>query len=218
MSRIVTRSSARRRARAPLDTDARASDCATPSAPRLEAEVEQLDIFLGAWCATMVPHLQEEEFTPREDPEIPLGARYLKAALDHTYYNGDVEKLRREIDADLFLRGLDMNRRKTFACRIVAYKVLLDNTGRNGLQIPANLWDARRIPAQTAKAWSPQQREVIETVRKGVAVDDANVDVHSRMILVTGQPGAGKTAAVIACATEAAAKGERGPKLRKTEK
>lgn len=40
-------------------------------------------------------------------------------------------------------------------------------------------------------------------------MDDASVDVHSRLLLVTGKPGAGKTEAVVGAATEGASKGER---------
>ena len=77
------------------------------------------------------------------------------------------------------------------------------------MQIPASLWDARGFCHSPPTVRSPEQAAVIEAVSKGVAIDDPNADAHSRMLLVTGQPGAGKTEAVIACASAAAAKGER---------
>ena len=58
--------------------------------------------------------------------------------------------------------------------------------------IPANIWDLRRAGDFPGRIWSAEQREVLDTVDKGVAVDDANVDVHTRMLLVSGKPGAGK--------------------------
>jgi hypothetical protein len=170
---------------------------------------ELLDIFIGQWCATMVPHSAEEELAPKAGDDTPMGARYLKAALDHRHYAGDATKLLNEIVPDLELRGLGANRVQTFKARIKALKLLLDNTGDKGLKIPANIWDARRIDQMPARLWSPEQAAVLDTVRKGVAVDDANVNAHSRMLLVTGKPGSGKTEAVIGCAIEAAGKGER---------
>jgi hypothetical protein len=153
---------------------------------------ELLDIFIGSWCAMMVPHAREEELAPKLNEEVPEGARYLKAALDHPYYNGDVDKLIMEVDKDFKFRGKDLNQRVTFQRRVKALKLLLDNTGDRGMQIPADLWDARRIDRPPPQAWSKEQAEVLGTVRNGVAVDDANVNVHARMLLVTGKPGSGR--------------------------
>ncbi|CAE8634707.1 unnamed protein product [Polarella glacialis] len=170
---------------------------------------ELLDNFIGAWCAMMAPHVSEAELMPKEDDDTPAGARYLKVALDHPHYGGDVEELLKEIVPDLILRGLSRNRIRTFKARIRALKLLLDNTGSKGMQIPASLWDARRIKQLPARSWSPEQKAMLEVVREGVAVDDANLNAHTRMLLVTGKPGVGKTEAVIGCAMEAAMKGER---------
>ena len=178
---------------------------------------EMLDIFIGAWCAMMVPHNAESEFAPRQgDDAAPVGAQYLDAALRHPYYNGDVEKLLDEIGADMLLRGLSEERRHTFGCRVRAFKLLLDNTGSKGLQIPAHIWDVRRLDRLPPRVWSEDQATVVDLVSRGVAVDDANVarneaglEVHPRMLLLTGKPGAGKTETVIGCAAAAAAKGER---------
>ena len=170
---------------------------------------EQLDIFIGAWCATMVPHVSENEFAPQEDDPTPEFARYLKKALEHPHYRGDVNKLKKEINADLQLRGLKDDRRFTFLNRIDALKLLLDNTGDKGMCIPAEVWSRERLARNPARVWSDEQREVLEIAASGVAVDDANVDAHSRLLFVSGKPGAGKTEAVIGCALAAAEKGER---------
>ena len=170
---------------------------------------EGLDIFIGAWCATMVPHISEDEFAPAEDDAIPEFGKYLQTVLSHPYYKGDLTMLLDQIDADFVLRGLPGDRRKTFRSRIQAMKLLLDNTGRNGMCIPANIWNQRRIAQRPGQMWCDGQREVLGVVQKGVAVDDANVDAHSRLLLVTGKPGSGKTEAVIGCAIAAAERGER---------
>eukprot|EP00972_Heterocapsa_arctica_P048488 7146940-Heterocapsa_arctica.AAC.1 len=59
---------------------------------------ERLDIFLGAWCAMFVPHRNESEFVlSAEDAErVPAGTLFLKAALRHPYFNGDVDQLLKE--------------------------------------------------------------------------------------------------------------------------
>ena len=134
---------------------------------------EMLDIFVGAWCATTVPHTSEAEFAP--NAQAPEGAKYLQAALNHPRYKGDVCKLAEEIDADLKLRGKDLNQRVTVKRRLQALALLLDNTGARGLQIPASAWDARRAEGFPARAWSPKQTEMLEAVKNGVAVDDANL-------------------------------------------
>ena len=38
---------------------------------------EGLDIFIGAWCATMIQHLSEDEFAPDANDAIPEFSRYL---------------------------------------------------------------------------------------------------------------------------------------------
>ena len=127
----------------------------------------------------------------------------------HEHYAGSVDKLIDENDADFELRGLPEDRRKSFKSRIRAMKLLLDNTGAAGMCIPASIWDQRRIAQRPGMMWSDCQKEVPGIVSKGVAVDDANVDAHSRLLLVSGKPGAGKTEAVIGCALAAAERGER---------
>ena len=84
------------------------------------------------------------------------------------------------------------------------------------MHIPAEVWDVRRLDRLFPRVWSEDQAEVFGTVSRGVAVADADVpldaegrEVHPRMLLVTGEPGAGKTEAVIGCAVAAAEKGER---------
>ncbi len=169
---------------------------------------EQLDIFIGTWCATMVPHISEDEFAPDEDEDVPQFARYLKKALAHPYYAGNLDKLLREIDDDFELRGLKEDRRTTYS-RIRAMTLLLYNTGTKGLCIPASVWDTKRLGCNPGSVWSDEQQEVLNVVAKGVTVDDANVEAHSRLLFVSGKPGAGKTEAFIGCALAAAAKGER---------
>ena len=101
------------------------------------------------------------------------------------------------------------NRIRTFKSRIKALKLLLDNTGNKGMQIPANIWDVRRVSILPTLVWSKEQAEMLEAVKQGVAVEDANVHANSRLLLVTGKPGAGKTEAVIGSAIAAAEAGER---------
>ena len=170
---------------------------------------EGLDIFVGQWCAMMIPHASESEFSPATGTDAPRSMGYFKSAMDHPHYNGEVEKMLAEFESDMHIRGLNDDRIKTFKSRMRAQQLLLYNTGANGMQIPVNIWEGVRDMHFGKRTWSKEQTEVIELVENGVAVDDANVDVHGRMLLVTGQPGAGKTEAVVGCAVAVAAKGEK---------
>ena len=177
-----------------------------------------LDNYIGSFCAMMVPHVHEYEFAPwtkdeatkkRYDEEVPKLARYLQAAMEHPYYDWDIDKLLQEIGADLELRGKDINVQVTVNRRIHAWKLLLDNSGQRGIKISPSVWEASHHSHDPPSHWSPEQAEVLNVIDRGVAVDDANVQVHSRMLLVTGKPGSGKTQAVCGAAIAAANRGNR---------
>ena len=119
-----------------------------------------------------------------------------------------VDKLIDWVTMDLKLRGVVANRRATFVIRVKALAMLLDNTGRpEDGKLPAELWQAKRCTERPARVWSPEQQEVIDTVRTSVAAEDANVPANERLLFVTGGPGTGKTEVVIECALQAAEDG-----------
>ena len=118
---------------------------------------ESLDIFVGAWCAAMIPHASEEEFAPSEGDHIPEFAKYLHRALEHPYYSGNLGHMLRDIDADFVVRGLPDDRRLSFRNRIQAQKLLLDNSGTNGMCIPAHIWNQKRIAQRPGAMWSECQ-------------------------------------------------------------
>lgn len=60
---------------------------------------ELLGIVIGAWCAMMVPHMSEEELLPVR--VVPEGAQFLKMALVHPHYGGDLSALLEHIRVDL---------------------------------------------------------------------------------------------------------------------
>ena len=109
---------------------------------------ELLDNYIGAWCATMVPHVREHEFAPwlkdeetkrRYEDDVPKLARYLQAAMEHPYYNDDVQKLLDGIKTHLERRGKTHNEIVTVCRRIEGWKMVLDNTGDKGLRLPAQI-------------------------------------------------------------------------------
>ena len=74
-----------------------------------------------------------------------------------------------------------------------------------------NEWALRRPTALPTRDWSEEQAAVLEYIRMGVHVSDANVayshDVKSRFVYINGEPGSGKSEAVTYAAVEAASKG-----------
>ena len=76
---------------------------------------ELLDVYIGAWCATMVPHRRQDEFLIGNfndagdfawDESIPDDARFTRAALRRDHYAGDVKALLEDVKRDLHIRGL----------------------------------------------------------------------------------------------------------------
>lgn len=195
---------------------------------------ELLDIFLGAWVSTFVPHrLKTNELGKRynefcKDLTAPEGAQFLsmlrwnetlqKLADDKGYGRVTLYKDKRPIEvgdvvsyviaeatADMCLRGLVEARRKTFSFRIRAADELLQAVGRN--ELGADEWSAKSWNRRPARNWSPQQAEALKIIREGRSIADANVDPMSRFLLITGEPGAGKTEVAIEAAVEAAEDG-----------
>ena len=170
---------------------------------------ELLDIFIGAWCAMFVPHRTEKDFLLRKEELafVPEGTRFLKAALQHPRFHGDVDLLLRETCADLRLRGLGRSRIRTFSARVRACALLLAATQRG--DVSAESWSAKRCAAMPERTWSPEQSEVLQAVEAGMGICDANVAPNSRILQVTGGPGTGKTEVIIQCALDAARHGAR---------
>ena len=117
---------------------------------------ELLDIYVGVWCAVMVPHRRQEQVLIDNfvndpsapdgrrfqwDQGIPEGARFTAAALRPDHYANVVQKLIDEISIALKLRGLGANRIRTFQFRIQPIKKMLEATTRS--DISAIEWTAR---------------------------------------------------------------------------
>ena len=79
------------------------------------------------------------------------------------------------------LEGLSWTGRTTFAGRTKALKLLLENTGQCGMQTPTSVWDAR-LDVLPDRVWCPEQAEMLEIVARAVAVDDAHVSAHPRIL------------------------------------
>ena len=126
-----------------------------------------LDIFVGSCCARFVPHKNESEFTKYVgDAGTPGCTAFVKASLAHQYFADRVcEKFPKPVDVrirmvitDLALRGLGNALRCTFAARIRAIALLLENIEE---EEDAKLWNVRRCTEMPARDWSPQQAEVL---------------------------------------------------------
>jgi late competence protein required for DNA uptake (superfamily II DNA/RNA helicase) len=83
------------------------------------------------------------------------------------------------------------------------------NSGKKGLKIPVSIWEKSTKDRRPPSTWSTEQEAVLKAIAEGVAVEDANVSAHERMLLVTGKPGCGKTETVCGAAVAAAERGER---------
>ena len=172
---------------------------------------ERLDIFIGAWCATFIPHTDESEFVLNDEDaaSTPEGTHFLKAALQHPHFRKNespIQSLIDEITLDLELRGVSRDDRLTFAARLHACERLLYATA-HGIVDPRS-WCAKRPTDMPARIWSPQQQQVLDTVAAGISVADANVEVNRRFLHVTGGPGTGKTEVIVQCAVNAAVQGD----------
>ena len=180
---------------------------------------ELLDIFLGAWCAMMLPHDSENELLPdsSDASDAPEGARFLMVAIA-AYQRafpkdcrGDDDKaleiLLKHVDADFVLRGVDESRRRTFNYRLRAAHLLLKACAVGRLD-PKD-WSLRRPHQMPARAWSPEQKAALDAIAAGLSSEDANDAPRDRQLLVTGGPGTGKTEVVIFAACAAAARGDR---------
>ena len=189
---------------------------------------ELLDIFVGQFCATFIPHTSEDEFAMSESEEskTPEGARFLAMALKHP----GIKKLAAEAGrqrqglasisghdisdeltldyllnlmvTDLRLRGLESHRIRTFSARIQATALLLRATAAG--QVNAASWNARCVSSRPQRQWSAQQAQALEAIAAGLACCDANARPNARLLLLTGGPGTGKTEVVAQAALDAA--------------
>lgn len=70
-------------------------------------------------------------------------------------------------------------------------------------------WTAKDVRALPSVRWSPEQQAAVDIIERNLEVCDANVSADSRILLITGGPGTGKTEVVVHCASSAAAKGAK---------
>ncbi|CAJ1358990.1 unnamed protein product, partial [Effrenium voratum] len=189
---------------------------------------ELLDIFVGQFCATFIPHTSEDEFAMPESEEskTPEGARFLAMALKHPGIRklaAEAGKRRQGLASisghdisdeltldyllnlmvtDLRLRGLESHRIRTFSARIQATALLLRATAAG--EVNAASWNARRVSSRPQRRWSAQQAQALEAIAAGLASCDANASPNARLLLLTGGPGTGKTEVVAQAALDAA--------------
>ena len=135
--------------------------------------LELLDNFIGSWCAMMIPHRSEAVFAKyKDDDSVPDGVRFLKAALEHEAYGGDVDCLIDDITQDFRLRCLKQDRIKTFEYRVRALKLLLDAidkasaadpfaspTALSGQRATTGTYRAESGPSNNKKLFRPLEKE-----------------------------------------------------------
>ncbi|CAK0903536.1 unnamed protein product [Prorocentrum cordatum] len=194
---------------------------------------ELLDNFVGAWCAMFLPHAADSDALRAAMSEgVPVlpakalwpaddaaaGARFLKAALVAAQDNFDNDEaanpgLLQEVVKDMVLRGLKTARIRTFVARLRACRLLIRRIDAvedvDARRRAVAAWDLRKARWVEKLIWSPEQNRVLDAVKAGVEVADANVAPMSRFMLVTGGPGTGKTSVVLQCAIDAASTGCR---------
>ncbi len=131
-----------------------------------------------------------------------------------------LEFLLRDMVADLKLCGLKKARLWTFTQRLNAIHLLLEaHAGRLRAfredlpavsMIDASQWDLKHRDTMPDRTWSEGQKRLLQLISEGVKIDDANVysdNPFSRFIFASGEPGAGKSEAVVYAAYAAAQAG-----------
>ena len=132
-----------------------------------------------------------------------------------------LEFLLRDMVEDLKLSGLKAPRCSTFTLRLNAIRFLLEahagrlRCNRDDLpqvsMIDASQWKHRPRDTMPERTWSQGQAKLLKLISEGVKVEDANAvysqDAYSRFIFASGEPGAGKSEAVVYAAWEAAKAG-----------
>ena len=83
---------------------------------------------------------------------------------------------------------------KQFQRRIEATVLLLEATMHGPISVGAkNLRRPAALPERTDDQSSAEEREVLQVIREGVNLTDANADQRGRRLFVAGGPGTGKT-------------------------
>ncbi len=132
-----------------------------------------------------------------------------------------LEFLLRDMVADLKLCGLTKPRLWTFTQRLNAIHLSLEaHAGRlrafredlpQVSMVDASQWKMKSRCTMPERAWSEGQAKLLKLIADGVRVDDANAvytaDPYSRFIFASGEPGAGKSEAVVYAAYAAALAG-----------
>ena len=127
-----------------------------------------------------------------------------------------LEFLARDMVKDLKLSGLREPRLWTFTQRLHANFLLLEvHAGRRHAvgpfaSINVSQWELKQRDTMPARIWSNGPQKLLHLIREGIKIDDANVysdDPFSRFIFASGEPGAGKSEAVVYAAYEAAERG-----------
>ena len=177
---------------------------------------ELLDIYVGSYMAVFKPGLREKEVWPSTE-NVPENMAHLAAALQPANYGQPdqarawkirVHELMGEMASELTLRGLGENRVENFKHRILGCAMVLRQVVLG--QEDASLWSAANPFRAPSRTWSPQQQQVLDAVKAGTSVTDANdLEVSSRVLQVTGGPGTGKTEVIIAAALAASDRGCR---------
>ena len=126
-----------------------------------------------------------------------------------------------DMHKDLELSGLKKPRLQTFIYRLNAIYFLLEahagrlRASRDDLprvsMIDASQWKLKPRDTMPQRTWSKGQEKLLTRIRESIKVDDANPTCHqdpySRFIFASGEPGAGKSEAVVYAAWEAAKAG-----------
>ena len=139
------------------------------------------------------------------NPKLPDGEKHRAPGIREDA--STLERLLLKMVGGLELRGLKPDRVRTFCHRWRACLYLLFRAGDKDFSV--NEWTAKRPYDLPSRIWSPEQKEVLDTVAKGISNGDANVCTKDRFLFVTGGPGTGKTEVVIHAAVNAVKEGCR---------
>ena len=147
-----------------------------------------------------------------DDPEISVSDSRTIAL---NFLHGDMH-------ADLVLQGCKEPRLWTFRQRLVAIHLLLEahagrlRAYRQDLPVVSMIdptqWKLKSRATMPARTWSCGQAALLKLISDSLVVDDANLqscnmNVFSRFIFASGEPGAGKSEAVVYAAYAAAEAG-----------
>ena len=162
-----------------------------------------------------IVHSDPNEFMPQI--EVPDGSKFLFGAIHSQAVKKTMEKawknnldkttfdyLLERMQSELTLRGAKEDRKRTFEYRLKSMRLFLQHFEQGNINLEE--WSTKKPTELPHRIWSIEQQSFLSAVEKGLSVSDANIS-GDRFLFLSGEPGSGKTEAIIYAAARAAQTG-----------